>query len=79
MVCGTSQLEGWFPARERAMWIRLKVLLNLAEITDGKRIEDKKGLFISVVGLVPGVTRNEEHSSGLNAEHHFVNGDSSAA
>ena len=57
---------------------RLELVLNFAEITDGKRVKNQQIFFIDVVDLVPGVARNEQHSSGVNVVHHVLNGDRSA-
>lgn len=53
----------------------LKVVLNLAEITDSKHIKNLKILFIRIVDLVLGITGNEQHSSGFNLIHDTFNGD----
>ena len=54
---------------------QLKVVLNLAEITDSKHIKNHQVLFMNVIDLVLSVTWNEQHSSGLYAMHNTLNGD----
>ena len=56
-----------------------EVVLNLAEITDRKRVKNRQILVIHVVDLVLGIARNEQHSSGLDAMHHILNGDCAAS
>jgi len=55
--------------------VDLKVVLNFAEITDRKHIKNLKVLFIGIVDLVLGVTRNEQHSSWFDRMHHTLNRD----
>ena len=55
-----------------------EVVLNLAEITDGKRVKNCQVLVIHVVDLVLGIARNEQHSAGFDAVHHTLNGDRAA-
>ena len=63
----------------RTLQGRSEVVLDLAEITDCKRVEDHQVLVIDIVDLVSGVTRYEQHSSGVDAMHHTFDGDRSAS
>jgi hypothetical protein len=52
----------------------LKMVLNFAEITNRKHIENLQVLFIYIVDLMLGIGRNEQHSSGFDRVHHTLNG-----
>jgi hypothetical protein len=57
----------------------LEVVLNLAEITNRKRIKDQQVLVIHVVDLMPSVARNKQHSSRIDVKYFIINGDCPSA
>jgi hypothetical protein len=57
----------------------LKVVLDFAEIADCKHVQDHEVSFVNVVDLVPGITRDEQHSSRVDVMHDIINGDCSAS
>ena len=59
--------------------VRSKVVLNLAEIADGKRIQNQQIFCIHVVDLVSGVTGYEQGPPRVDAVHHVLNGDRAAS
>ena len=58
---------------------RSEVILNLAEIADGKRIQNQQIFCIHIVDLVSGVTGYEQGPPRVDAVHHVLNGDRAAS
>ena len=56
----------------------LKVVLHLAEVTDGKRIQDQQVGVFHIVDLVAGVAGDEQHASRIDVVHHLLNSDRAA-
>ena len=55
-----------------------EVVLDLAEVTDRKRVQDQQILFIGIVDLMAGISRDEQQSSGVDVVHHALDGHRSA-